>query len=287
MTTDLAAARRFYAEEIETVCNLRPSLVEAFARVRREDFLRPGPWTFRADGDLAAGVRTTADADPRRVYHNVAIAIDPPRQLYNGQPGTLGLWMELLGIDAGARVLHVGCGLGYYTAVMAECVGRAGRVVAYEVDQALAEDARANLAAWPWVEVRHADATERLNESFDAILVNAGVTGPQPAWLDAMAPKSRMALPMTCTMEAMGTIGKGVVFIISQTGDATSFAVRPLTMVAIYSAVGTRDGALNHRLGKALMAGPAFMKVQRLRRDPHEESATCWVHADGWCLSTA
>jgi len=68
------------------------------------------------------------------VYHNVAVAIDPARQLFNGQPGTLAVWIDTLDLAAGMRVLHVGAGLGYYSAVMAECVGPTGRVVAYEVD---------------------------------------------------------------------------------------------------------------------------------------------------------
>jgi hypothetical protein len=43
--------RRFFAEELEAVCRLRsPALVEAFAQVRRDDFLPAGPWTVLSDG---------------------------------------------------------------------------------------------------------------------------------------------------------------------------------------------------------------------------------------------
>ena len=42
---DLDLRRRFFAEELEAVCKLRsPALVDAFATVPREQFLRPGPW---------------------------------------------------------------------------------------------------------------------------------------------------------------------------------------------------------------------------------------------------
>src|SRR5438128_5133592 len=198
---DLVLRRRFFAEELEAVCKLRsPALVEAFATVAREQFLRPGPWTVLADSDFTPGARmqtrTTPDADPRRVYHNIVVAIDPSRQLFNGQPGTLGVWIDALDLVTGARVLHVGCGLGYYTAVMAQCVGPAGRVVAFEVDETLASEARQNLASMPWVAVRHDDASERFDDgAFDAILVNAGVTHPLDTWLDALATGGRIIVP--------------------------------------------------------------------------------------------
>ena len=121
---DLAAYRRFFAEEIEAVARLQTrALVDALAAVARENFPRAGPWTVVAEADVLAGggLRTvlTPDADPRRVYHNIGVAIDPSRQLFNGQPGTLAAWIDALVLTPGARVLHVGCGLGYYTAVLA------------------------------------------------------------------------------------------------------------------------------------------------------------------------
>jgi len=132
---DLALRRRFYAEEIEAVARLRSAaLVDALATVPREQFLGPGPWTVLADIDFTgtgpAKHRETPDADPARVYHNIGIAIDPARQLFNGQPATLAPWIDALGLTPGARVLHIGAGLGYYTAIMAQCVGPNGLVAA-------------------------------------------------------------------------------------------------------------------------------------------------------------
>ncbi|HEY7055962.1 MAG TPA: methyltransferase domain-containing protein [Vicinamibacterales bacterium] len=288
---DLTRRRRFFAEEIEAVCRLRsPLLVDALADVPRERFLRPGPWTIVADGELGFSTiktRTTADADPARIYHNVAVAIDPDRQLFNGQPGTLAAWIDTLDIGPGARILHVGCGLGYYTAVLARCAGPSGRVLALEADAALAADARANLASMPWVEVRHDQASGPLDATFDAILVNAGVTHPLDSWLDALSPGGGMILPLTSTMIPMGNVGKGLVFHVTRNKeDQEACAARALAVVAIYSAVGVRDEDLNERLGKAMMAGPAmWMAVSRLRRDAHDASASCWLHGDGWCLS--
>ena len=148
---DLALRRRFFAEEIEAVAKLRsPALVDAFATIPREHFLPPGPWTVLAEGDFGAGparTRPTPDADPDRVCHNIAVAIDAERRLFNGQPATIGAWIDALDLSPGARALHVGCGLGYYTALIAHCAGPTGRVLAFEADAALAECARANLSA--------------------------------------------------------------------------------------------------------------------------------------------
>jgi protein-L-isoaspartate(D-aspartate) O-methyltransferase len=218
------------------------------------------------------------------VCHNIAVAIDPARQLFNGQPSTIGAWIDALAIDPGARVLHVGCGLGYYTALMAHCAGRDGRVVAFEADEALAAGARGNLATMPWVEI-HASPSAAAPGPFDAILINAGVTHPLPAWLDALADGGRMIVPLTSTMIPMGNIGKGLVITVTRHGD--DFSARVSGVVAIYSAVGIRDDGLNERLGKAMMAGPQkWVTVARLRRDAHEPAPSCWLHGDGFCLSS-
>jgi SAM-dependent methyltransferase len=112
--------------------------------------------------------------DPTRLYHpDLVVAIDARRGLNNGQPSGLALWLHFLELQPGNHILHVGCGLGYYTAVIATVVGPTGRVVAVEVDAALAAPARANLSAFDWVEVVEGDGGEYDPGQVDAILVNA------------------------------------------------------------------------------------------------------------------
>ena len=36
--------------------------------------------------------------------------------------------------------------------------------------------------------------------------------------------------------------------------------------------------------GQALVMGQ-FPRLNRLRRDPHDESGACWLHGSGFCLS--
>lgn len=286
MTLDLGLRRQFFAEEIEAVAHLKSaSLVDALATVPRERFLGPGPWLIKAEGDLGRAPRPTSDADPRHVYHNCAIAIDLERQLFNGGPGIVASLIDNLAIERADRVLHVGSGLGYYSALLAHVVGPAGAVVAIEVDETLAGGSRANLAGFPWVDARHGDGTELRGESFDAILVSAGTTHPHEAWLRALKPGGRLILPLTCTMPAMGTLGKGIVVLISGAGACDAFDVRVMTMLAIYSAVGVRNATYNESLGRALMRGP-WPAINRLRRDVHDESQSCWLHADTFCFAS-
>jgi protein-L-isoaspartate(D-aspartate) O-methyltransferase len=281
---ELASRRRAFAEEIQLRANLRThALVDALASVPREDYLPPGPWTIRGDGDLGRPPRATPDADPSHVYDNVSVAIVPERQLFNGGPAAVAPWIDALDLRAGQRVLHLGCGLGYYSAIMAHIVGPGGRVLALDVDSALAEQSRRNLASLPWVEVRHGDGTEPLHEIFDAVVIHAGVTHPLDAWLDALAAGGRMILPVTVTMPQMGPLGKGMTLLLTRELDG-GFSVRSLDFVAIYSAVGVRDESLNAAIGAALMRGPS-PPATRLCRDPHEAGASCWLHGRTFCLA--
>jgi protein-L-isoaspartate(D-aspartate) O-methyltransferase len=286
MTLDLDARRRAFAEEIEAIAGVRtPALVEALATVPREAFLRPGPWIVRTEADFAGPPRTTPDADPRHVYHNLVVAIDPARQLFNGQPSLLAMLIDALAPAPGMRVLHIGCGLGYYTALIARCVGPSGRVVAIEVDDGLAREARANLSETPWVDVRHGDARDDPGEPFDAVLVNAGVTHPLAWWLDALSPGGRLVLPLTATLRAVhANVGKGLTLLVTKRG-ADRFDAKVASLVAIYSAVGIRDDARNDQVGQALLKMP-FPPLAQLRRDTHEPDATCWLHMAGCCFST-
>jgi protein-L-isoaspartate(D-aspartate) O-methyltransferase len=283
MTPELR--RRFYAEEIQAVANLQSSaVVDALATVPRERFLPPGPWTIRSEGDFMAPPRQTRDADPKHVYHNLAVAIDTARTLFNGAPSVIASAIDALAPPAGGRALHVGTGPGYFTALLAHCVSPRGRVLGIEVDETLAAAAQSNLAEMPWVEVKHGDASAPFDEKFDAILVNAGVTHALPAWLDALAPGGRIMVPVTATMGPMTTIGKGPMLLLTSTDDPARLAARTVGFVAIYSAVGIRSDAANTRIGQALSKTP-FAPVKSFRRDPHEPHGTCWLHLDEGCVS--
>ena len=107
--TDSSAWRRFFAEEIQIVANIRtPAIVDALATIPREAFLPPGPWTVRGEGDIKSGPRLTPGDDPRFASHNVAVGIEPERMLFNGAPGLLAMAIDALEPKAGDHALHIG-----------------------------------------------------------------------------------------------------------------------------------------------------------------------------------
>jgi protein-L-isoaspartate(D-aspartate) O-methyltransferase len=232
MAMTLEDCRRFYAEEIRFSANIQnAALIEAFARVPRENFLGPGPWEI-ASADMGLGGMKnvpTEDGDPRRVYHNVAIALDSSRDLNNGQPAALAKWIDALGLKARDRVFHLGCGVGYYTAIIAEVVGSGGSVIASEIDADLAARAKANLKKYPNVEVHSGDGAHVSPGPCDAILINAGVTHPHAIWLDNLQENGRLLLPLTIPMGmGMGAnLGKGV--MVKITREPGGFAAQVVT----------------------------------------------------------
>ncbi len=275
----LADARRRYAEELRYYAHVRfEAVVSAFASVPREAFLGPGPWSI-LDYDTS-GYWATEDADPRHLYHNVLVAIDRERGLNNGQPGFWAYLLDRLEIQPGERVLHIGAGVGYYSAIQAEIVGASGRVTAIEVDPALAARARANLADRPNVEVIAGDGLAYRADRADVIIVNAGVTHPQGHWLDSLPEGGRLLLPLT-----LPEAGGGYLRV---TRFEAGFAARFISRVGIYPATNGRDPQAEERLRQAFEKagyGTARELVNSLRRDLHEEDGDCWLHAPEFCLS--
>jgi SAM-dependent methyltransferase len=80
--------------------------------------------------------------------------------------------LELLAPRSGERILDVGCGPGFLTALLADAVGPAGAVCGIDTSAPMLELARSRCAGRPWVELRGADASrpDFPASSFDACL---------------------------------------------------------------------------------------------------------------------
>jgi len=286
----LEDCRRFYAEEVKFAAGLTSRvLVEAFARVPRENFLGPPPWKVGSPEQRALALMGLGDSsymatnDPRDLYHNVVVVLDIALNINNGQPSALGRWIDALQLKAGERVYHLGCGVGYYTAIMAEVVGPKGSVTAIEYEPDLAARAKQNLAAFPNVTVHTGDGAAFDPGDSDAMLINAGVTHPHAAWLDRLCEGGRMVLPFTIPAAADG-MGQGIMYRLTRRREG--YAAQMVTPVGICSCRSVRDAQLEPLLLKALSTR-ALLQLKSVRRDTHEQTATCVVHASGVCLSSA
>jgi protein-L-isoaspartate(D-aspartate) O-methyltransferase len=190
---------------------------------------------------------------------------------------------DQLQLNEGAHVVHVGAGTGYYTAILAQIVGRVGRVTAIEVDPALAARASENLATWPQAMVVAADGfTYRPERPADAIIVNAGVTHFSSVWLDTLAAANgRLLVPLT-NADRWGCF----LMVTREVGDPSRYRAGFAGRVGMIACIGGRDPAAEQRLAAALARGDVAA-IRSLRRAPEEPDHTCWLAGNGWWLSTA
>ena len=274
MTVSIESARRFYAEEL---CRLNgissPATFAAFATVPRERFVGPGPWVIQSSGTSWF----TKDADPTHVYRDALIVLDEKKRLNNGQPSLWAVHLDRLHVHSGDRILHLGCGTGYYSAILAELTGPAGNVTAIEIEEGLAARAREALEPWPQVTVIHADGSLGPFAPADVIVVSAGATHPLPAWLAAVQPSGKLLFPLTSTR------GPGTMAHLVRTG-ADYFAAAFHGSVFFVDFAGARDPAIGTELAQALRHDEGA-SVRSLRRDVHAQDESCWLHGNGWCFS--
>jgi protein-L-isoaspartate(D-aspartate) O-methyltransferase len=171
--TELATVRRAYAKQIMAPFDAANQRVEAaFAAVRREIYLGPGPWPILH----LRGYVTTPSDDPVYVYQDLLVGIIPERGLNNGRPSWHAMLIGRADAQPGEHAVHIGAGTGYYTAILAHMVGGTGRVTAIEYDAGLAERLAANFAGQPNVCAMHGDGAHLDFDPANVIYVNAGAT---------------------------------------------------------------------------------------------------------------
>lgn len=270
----IASVRRRYAEDLcrrnHIAC---AAIFNAFATVPRERFIGPGPWIIQHLGELWS----TENADPREVYHDALIVLDEGKHLNNGQPSLWAYHLDLLDVQPGDHVLHLGCGTGYYTAILAELTGRHGTVTAIEIDEGLAARARVALETWTQVTVVHGDGALGPFAPVDAVVVSAGATHPLPAWITAVKKQGKLLFPLTSTR------GPGTMAHLTRS-SAGWFRATLVNSVSFVDFLGARDAAISSQLAVAL-ARDGGAAVRSLRCDPHGPECTCWLHGNGWCFS--
>ena len=155
----------------------------AFDAVPRREFLPPGARSQASyDGPLAIGHGQTSS-----------------------QPRSVAAMLRLLEVLPGQRVLDVGAGSGWTTALLGHLVGPTGLVVGVELVPELAAWGEQNVrrTSGPWASVRAAvPGTLGLPDDapYDRILVSAEPGRLPGALLDQLADPGRMVLPVAGVM---------------------------------------------------------------------------------------
>jgi len=159
------------------------AVTAAFAATPREGFLPPAKAGQAAyDGPIDIGQGQT-----------------------NSQPRTVEAMLRLLEVGRGDRVLDVGSGSGWTTALLAHLTGPEGRVVGVELEPALVEFGADNLsrADLPWAEIRQAEPGVLglpAEGRYDRILVSAEPRTLPQELVDQVADGGRMVIPVSGTM---------------------------------------------------------------------------------------
>jgi protein-L-isoaspartate(D-aspartate) O-methyltransferase len=284
--TDIAALRRDYAARMLRIAGVEDAAVaRAFAAVPREDFLGAGPWTIF---EHSFGAVEVTGEDPSPLYEDVLVALDRARGLNNGSPSLHALMLHHLAVRPGVRVLHVGAGTGYYTAILAELTGPDGNVVAVEHDARLAGAARANLRRWPQVGVLQGDGADWPQDTVDCIYVNFAVTHPAARWVDNLSLGGRLVFPLGVPIGRFGEAhrhsNQGAVLLFTR--RPAGIAVSHLTPCAFVCAEGrlADTEASQDALERAFLGG-GLEFVRSYLRGPPASREDCWFWSDDWALS--
>ena len=159
-----------------------------FGAGRAADAMRAVP----RRGFLPEAERDRADVD-------APIALGPGQT--NSQPTTVFRMLELLDVPAASRVLDVGAGSGWTTALLAHLVGPGGQVIGVELDAELAAWGAGNVSAhgFSWADVLPAsDGVLGWPGAapYDRILVSAEASQLPQQLVDQLAPHGAMVLPV-------------------------------------------------------------------------------------------
>lgn len=163
-------------------------VLDAMRKVPRHEFV---PWRQR-----------------HAAYRNRPLPIGAAQTI--SQPYIVALMTDLLQLQPGAKVLEIGTGCGYQSAVLAEL---AGEVFTVEIIDSLGREAAATLARLGYANVhtRIGDGYRGWPEAapFDAIIVTAAPDHIPPALIEQLKPGGRMVIPVGTLSQELMVVRKG------------------------------------------------------------------------------
>lgn len=128
-------------------------IINAFKKVKRERFVLPN--------------------DKEYAYEDYPLMILEGQTI--SQPFTVAVMTEALDLKKGMKVLEVGCGTGYQSAIISEIVGEKGLVVTIERHRSLYDYAKTKLKDYKNIICVHGDGSLGVNKyaPYDRIIVTA------------------------------------------------------------------------------------------------------------------
>ncbi|HPD55331.1 MAG TPA: protein-L-isoaspartate O-methyltransferase [Candidatus Paceibacterota bacterium] len=165
-----------------------PCVIEAFKKIDRSNFvIEPVKNNAYVNSPLAIGFGQTIS-----------------------QPLTVAFMLEKLDVQPGHKVLDVGSGSGWTTALLAAIVGEKGKVYGIEIIPEIYEFGKANVMRYSFlnkgiVEMYCGNGLEGLKEAapFDRIMCSAAVKEIPPAFKDQLKIGGKMIFPMNNSLWLM------------------------------------------------------------------------------------
>lgn len=159
-----------------------PAIVQAFEQINRADFVLPES-------------RAVAYEDhPLTIGYGQTIS----------QPTTVAFMLELLEPGAGQKILDVGSGSGWSTALLATVVGERGLVIGTELIPELVQFGRQNLKRyrfnWASIEPAGGELGWPKAAPYDRILVSAAARELPTALVEQLATGGRLVVPIEHTI---------------------------------------------------------------------------------------
>ena len=162
-----------------------PQIIEAFRKIKRADF-------------MPENMKDLAEVDE-------AMPIGQGQTI--SQPKVVAFMLELLEPKAGEKILDVGSGSGWTSALLSEIVGDKGRVVSLELIPELKEFGEKNAAKYGFVEKGTAqficcDGSKGYEEEspFDKILASAAARRVPEAWKKQLKVGGRIVAPINSSI---------------------------------------------------------------------------------------
>ncbi len=182
--------------QIVSLAGVSRRVLSAFSKIDRADFV---PKEFKPEA-----------------YEDRPIPL--PESQTTSQPSLIALIADKLGIRKGDRVLEVGTGFGFQTALLSELVGPEGLVVSIEFLKPLHERAKENLAGRKNLLLVQGDGRNGFPEKapYDAIVVSAASEGVPAALFVQLKKGGTLAYPHRSAM------GQDLLFIEKTTNEKAS-----------------------------------------------------------------